>query len=89
MLTSIIRALSARPRTRATEILAEYRAAVDAGDYGAAVRRKLEFARFRAGVRRAAMAAVYADVLPSHRARYAFRGERALVATPPQTAPGM
>jgi hypothetical protein len=83
MLTSIFRALTARPRARAIGILSAYRAAIDAGDYGAAARRKSEFARLRAGVRRAAIAVVYADVLPSHRAGYAFRGERALVAVAP------
>ena len=69
-----------RRRSHATAVLAAYRSAIETGDYAAAARRKQEFARYSSRVRRHALNAVYFDVLPSRRARFAFNGEPALVA---------
>jgi hypothetical protein len=66
-------------RSHAADVLAQYRAAIETGDHAAAARRKQEFARYSSRVRRHAVDAVYFDVLPSRRGRFAFNGEAALV----------
>jgi hypothetical protein len=90
MIAFVIRAITACSAARATTVLTEYRAAVTAEDYSRAAELKTTFAGYTSGARRAALAAVYGDVLPSHRVGYAFGGRGAVMLAPrvSRTGPG-
>jgi ubiquinone biosynthesis protein UbiJ len=72
MISLLLQLLPACSRERATQVLTRYRGAIAASDFASAARCKAEFAGYTAKARQAALAAVYPDVMPSHRPAYAF-----------------